>query len=115
MAQRIGYSPLTEPHSIFNGFLSGCLIAGGVFAPYGLLLQAVLLVAGIFMLVDSLLPSGEIMYGASVLLFSIIGFAVTALLALWGVELLFMLLIVLLTAVSYFFRFSSKKRKRDNA
>ena len=102
MARKIEYTSLTQSHSILNGFLAGCLIAGGIFAPYGLFIQAVLFLVGLFVLIDTIMPHGEMLYAVTVVVFTVIGFVVTLILSI-------LVFIFLLTAASYFYRFKSLK------
>ena len=105
MTRKIEYGSLTQAHSILNGFLAGCLIAGSIFNAYGLFLQGILFLVGLFVLVDTVLPSGEMMYALSVVFFAIIGFLVILMFSLWQVALPFLIVIFLVTFASYFFRF----------
>jgi len=97
-------SPLTHAHNILNGFLAGCLVAGGLFSAYGALIQFLLFLFGVFIMVDIVLPEGECAYVITSLLSAAAGFVATLVLSVWGFSIVFLPLVTIVAVVSCFFR-----------
>jgi hypothetical protein len=108
----IDYSPITGIHSALNGFLSGCLLAGGLFSPLGVFVQVIFFIAGVFVLLDAFMPSGEIVYDITVFILAAVGFVTTAILSILQYEPIFLTIIALITVFSYLYRFKGPKRKK---
>ncbi len=109
MSQETEYVSLTQIYSVINGFIAGILIAGGLL-PYGFLLQALLFLVGCFIMVDLLLPAGEMAYTITALIFAAIGFILTLLAFMWQAALWMIIPAVVVGIGLYFFRFTSKKK-----
>lgn len=110
MSHSVTYSPLIQWKPALQGLLAGSLVAGGLLAPFGLAAQVILLLMGAFIFIDSLIPNGETSIMATVA-FVIIGALLSALSAALNLAFLWLPLVVVITIVFYFLRFSGKKGK----
>ncbi len=97
--------PIVQWKSALKGFLAGSLISGSIANPYGIGIQIVLFVIGLFVFIDTLLPSGKGMYGITTAISAVTGFIITLLLSLFGYSLYYLVFIVIVTILVYMDRF----------
>ncbi|MBU0953334.1 MAG: hypothetical protein KKA90_02855 [Nanoarchaeota archaeon] len=80
----MGYPPLTQGSTILRGFLGGGLIVAGLMNPWGLALQAVLFVLGVFILFESCMRQNGGVYILTAVLTAIVSGIIMAFLSLLG-------------------------------
>ena len=90
--------------SALKGFLGGSLISFGFFAPWGLLTQALIFFIGIFVLLDMFIPFGEYPYMVTGAVSTVVGIVVTYILIVMQMEASWVMVILLFTALTYFYK-----------
>lgn len=88
-------APLIGWTAILKGFLSGCLVAGGIMNPYGFIMQAVLFVIGMLIFLDALFPYSAPIFPIETSIFFIIGAVVSYVFAISDlIEMLFVVVLI---------------------
>lgn len=59
MAREIMYPPLVSWKGLLKGMLGGSMIVGGLANPFGLIIQAILFLFGLFILIDGVMVTGK--------------------------------------------------------
>ncbi len=94
--------PLTSPLAALKGFLSGCLVAGGLFnQPFGFAIEAILLVLGIIVFIETIMPSSMNLHGITVMVFALTGGLITFALSITGNSPVFLAAVVIVTVLLY--------------
>jgi membrane protein implicated in regulation of membrane protease activity len=94
--------PLLQGKSLLKGFLGGNLLIFGLLSGYGLIIQAVFIVFGILIILDSILAAGKGMYAATMVTAAIIGGIIGFISILLFVSTPYSAIIVIVTALVYF-------------
>lgn len=110
--------PIVGKISALKGFLSGSLMAGGLFVPYGAALQAVLFIIGFLVFLDTIIPANKGLYGVTTIFFLFIGavieFALAVADATYASASAWLIVVFLLTIIIYFVRLGIKLRLRQS-
>jgi hypothetical protein len=106
MERQVDYVPIVGKLSALKGFLSGSLMAGGLFIPYGAALQAILFIIGFLVFLDSVIPANKGIYVITTIFFLLIGTIIEFVLAATNITAasLWFILMFLLTVVIYLVR-----------
>ncbi|RLJ07769.1 MAG: hypothetical protein DRP13_03325 [Candidatus Aenigmatarchaeota archaeon] len=108
MVREILYPPLIHWKSIVNGYISGSLIIGAVFNPYGIFIQILLFIIGLAVFFDTIFPLERMMYAVQICLSSIFGGVITLILSLTNQASVYMFFIFIATVLMYAKKLSSK-------
>ncbi|MBI4181670.1 MAG: hypothetical protein HY520_01755 [Candidatus Aenigmarchaeota archaeon] len=103
--------PIVRWQSAVQGWAAGCLAIGGLLSPLGILVQLILLAAGVFIFIDALMPNGATSPMASIVS-AILGGVVTGLSAPLGFLLPWTALMVVLGGLFYL-RHAKHRRQRQ--
>ncbi len=106
MVERITTVPLVDWSSMLKGFISGCLMAGGLFNPaFGPGVQIILFIVGFVVFLDDVTPSGRGAY-IYVSIFSLLLSAfITFFFSVAGYAVPWLVFIAVITAAVYLHRF----------
>ncbi|RLJ07851.1 MAG: hypothetical protein DRP16_02630 [Candidatus Aenigmatarchaeota archaeon] len=110
MVREILYPPLIHWKSIVKGYISGSLIIGAVFNPYGIFIQILLFIIGLAVFFDTIFPLERMMYAVQICLSSIFGGVITLILSLTNQASVYMLFIFIATVLMYAKKLSTKCR-----
>jgi len=108
MAKDIQFTPLLQKVPLFMGFLAGSLIVAGLANPWGAV-QIVLLLGGVFVFIDGVIPDGDVSIVATFLA-AILGGFVSLLGSVAGFSVPWAAFIVVVTVVYYLMKFSRRGR-----
>jgi len=107
MERDVEYVPIIGKMSALKGFLSGSLMAGGLFVPIGAALQLIIFIIGFFVFLDTVIPVNSGLYAITSFFFLLIGAIIESALVLINIEYanLWLIVISLLTIAIYLVRF----------
>lgn len=113
MERQVDYVPIVGKLSALKGFLSGSLMAGGLFVPYGAVLQAILFIIGFLVFLDSVIPVNRGIYVITSVFFLLTGAVIEFILAATNITAAstWVIILFLLTLVIHFVRLGKLRLK----
>jgi hypothetical protein len=73
MDRDVEYTPIIGKMGALKGFISGTLMAGGLFVSYGAALQAALFIIGLLVFMDAIIPANRGLFAISTVFFMLVG------------------------------------------
>jgi hypothetical protein len=102
MGKEIIYPPLVSWKNLLKGVLGGSLLAGGLANPWGVIIQAILFLAGLFMIIDGIMVSVKGVFIVICLMAAIFGGALSLVLSVAGMGIPYLAAIIIISILLYF-------------
>jgi len=98
MARDIEFPPLVSWKCLLKGVAGGSLLVGGIANPYGIIIQAMLFLAGLLILMDGVMVTGKGVFIVICLIAAVVFGALTLVISMVGLGMPWLLVMLLIAA-----------------